>query len=178
MEIGHVFKMYSKRIHEYMYFRKVFENNTNTCIHNLSWILNTHEYSKKCNRIQMNMNTEYEYPLWPQYFTGSSYCQSYLFILLGQSCSLTQISAGSELLAVIPFYFTWPELLVVIPYYFTGSELLAIIPYYFTGSDLLAVIPYCFTRSQLMAVIPYYFIITAVICPHLANTDQRWDIGQ
>ena len=26
-------------------------------------LLNTHEYSTTCNRIQMNTNTEYEYPM-------------------------------------------------------------------------------------------------------------------
>ena len=58
-DIWHVFKMSSKSIHEYRAFTKVFEYNTN----NFLWILNTHEYPKKCNRIQMNTNTEYEYPM-------------------------------------------------------------------------------------------------------------------
>ena len=33
-DIRHVFKMYLKSIHEYRAFKKVFEYNTNTCIHN------------------------------------------------------------------------------------------------------------------------------------------------
>ena len=81
---------------------------------------------------------------------------------------------GSELLAVMPYYVIQSELMAVIPYYFTGSESLAVIPYYLTGSELLAAISYYVTGSELLAVIPFYFIFTAVGCPHLANTDQRW----